>query len=172
MSTPALLLSLFKYKAWANLELFAQVRKLDPATRKDQHHVCLRLLNHVFVVDNIFAAHLSGRTHGYSATNTVETPTLEGLWQAVQALDRWYVDYVNTLAPEQFEESIEFRFTDGSMGCMTREEILAHIATHGGYHRGAVGNILYDADVPPPRDILTAFLHQAEPERRSSKATL
>jgi uncharacterized damage-inducible protein DinB len=49
---------------------------------------------------------------------------------------------------------------------MSREEILAHVAMHGGYHRGAVGGIMNRASVAPPRDIFTAYLHKSEPERR------
>jgi len=51
---------------------------------------------------------------------------------------------------------------------MSREETLAHIATHGGYHRGAVGRIMAQASVAVPRDIFTVHLHQSEPERREA----
>ena len=58
-------------------------------------------------------------------------------------------------------------FTDGQPGRMSREEMLAHVATHGSYHRGAVGRIMAQVAVPPPRDIFTVFLHQSEPRRRA-----
>ena len=34
------------------------------------------------------------------------------------------------------------------------------------YHRGAVGRIMAQVAVPPPRDIFTLYLHQSEPARR------
>jgi uncharacterized damage-inducible protein DinB len=167
MTTSTLLLSLFKYKAWANDELFAELAKLDAQAQQAEQHTCIRLLNHIHVVDRIFAAHLRGQAHGHTATNTPETPSLEALRLAVAELDAWYVNYVATLPAEQLCDSLSFSFTDGQSGSMSREEMLAHVVTHGGYHRGAVGRIMAQVAVPPPRDIFTAYLHQAEPVRRS-----
>ncbi len=167
MTTSTLLHSLFKFKAWANEDLFAEVERLDPATQQTERHAAIRLLNHIYVVDRIFAAHLSGEAHGYTGPNTPETPTLAALREAVVKSDRWYVDYVRTLPAERLSEHIAFTFTDGEKGNMSREEMLAHIITHGGYHRGVVGRILSQASIAPPRDIFTVYLHRAEPERRA-----
>ena len=166
MSTSTLLHSLFKYKAWANEELFAELEKLDPAVHESERHAAIRLLNHIYVVDRIFAAHLSSQAHGYTATNTTETPALAELRAAVAESDRWYVAYVGALPAELLPESLAFTFTDGANGRMSREEMLAHVATHGGYHRGAVGRILAQVSVRPPRDIFTVYLHKSETARR------
>jgi uncharacterized damage-inducible protein DinB len=87
---------------------------------------------------------------------------------AVADSDLWYVDYVNQLASAHLSEILTFTFTDGGSGRMSREEMLAHVATHGGYHRGAVGQIMKQVSIATPRDILTRFLHDSEPERRKS----
>ena len=81
--------------------------------------------------------------------------------------DRWYIDYVARLNPQELEESIEFTFTDGAPGRMSREEMLAHVATHAGYHRGEVGRILTRLTGSSPPDTFTGYLHQAEPARRA-----
>jgi uncharacterized damage-inducible protein DinB len=162
----SLLVSLLQYKAWANDELFAQVRKLDVHTQAAELHAALRILNHIYVVERIFVANLQGLSHPYSATNTEQTPTLEGLYLEVQNTDRWYLDYAARLTPEQLTERLHLRFVDGDNASMSREEILVHLITHGGYHRGAVGRILAQAQVPPPRDIYTRFLHEQQPQRR------
>ena len=169
MDASKLLLSLFRYKAWANAELFGELQRLDPATQQAELHAALRILNHIHVVERIFVANLQGLAHGYGATNTAETPTLAALYQAVQATDRWYLDYVAGLSAQQLSEPIAFSFVDGDAGSMSREEMLAHIVTHGGYHRGAVGQIMAQLALAPPRDIYTRFLHQAEPERRQAR---
>lgn len=166
MSTSTLLLSLFQYKAWANAELFGELRQVDDQTHAAERHTAIRVLNHIHVVDRIFVAHLSGKAHAYTATNTPETPTLDELQAAVAETDRWYIDHVRGLTPQKLAEPVSFDFTDGGRGCMTREEMLAHVITHGGYHRGAVGATMRQAGVAPPRDIYTRFLHAAEPERR------
>ena len=168
MSSASLLTSLLQYKAWANQELFAQLQRLDPITQHSELHAALRILNHIHVVERIFVANLQGVAHDYSATNTAETPTLEGLQQTVQATDAWYLDYVARLSAEQLDERLTFRFVDGDAGCMSRAEMLAHIVTHDGYHRGAVGRIMAQLTLAPPRDIYTRFLHQDQPQRREA----
>jgi len=168
MNTTPLLASLFGYKAWANEELLAQMRSLDAQAHGEHLHAALRTLNHTFVVDRIFAAHLTGAQHDYAATNTNDTPGLDELQSALARSDRWYVDYVAGLTPAELAQHVRFTFTDGLAGRMSREEILAHLITHGGYHRGAIGRILLQASVPPPRDTYTVFLHRTQPERRSA----
>ncbi|HKX44611.1 MAG TPA: DinB family protein [Burkholderiaceae bacterium] len=169
MSASTLLHSLFQYKVWADQTLLAELAKLDPVAHQAERHAAIRILNHAHVVDRIFAAHLLATVHGYTATNTVETPTLAELTSAVAACDQWYIEYVAALAPEALSERIAFTFTDGAGGQMSREEMLAHVITHGGYHRGAVGRIMSQLSVDPPRDIYTAYLHAAEPPRRSQR---
>jgi uncharacterized damage-inducible protein DinB len=166
MSTSTLLISLFEQKAAIDREFFAALAgaPLSP----DNRHVAIRTLNHIHTVDRIFAGHLRGEPHGFTASNTPETPTLEALRASVEQVDSWYVDYVRALAPEQFEEVLSFRFTDGDTGRMSREEILAHVIHHGSHHRGNVGMLLKQVDQPPPRDLFTRYLHQSEPERRSA----
>ena len=167
MSTSTLLTSLFKYKAWANRELFAEVGKLDPVLHQTERHTAVRLLNHIHVVDSIFASRLSGEATPHTGTNTAETPTLQALETVVAATDRWYLDHVEALPPERLPERLSFTFTDAQAGTLSREEMLMHVITHGGYHRGAVGRIMAQLSIAPPRDIFTGYLHQAEPQRRA-----
>ncbi len=159
--------SLLGYKAWADSELFALLATL-PAGHAESLHTCLRALNHIHVVDRIFRAHLSGEARPFDATNTQATPTLAQLRSDVEATDAWYLAYVSSLAPRQRAETVEFTFTDGDRGRMSREEILLHVVTHGGYHRGNVGQVLKSISVAPPRDLYTTFLHTSEPARRNA----
>lgn len=170
MSASSLLLAMFRQKAWVNAQLFDEIATIDAAAREKDLHSALRILNHVYVVDRIFAAHLSGSTHSYKATNTPETPSVEELRFAVRESDEWYVRYVASLSPQALAERVVFTFTDGKRGEMTREEMLAHVASHGSYHRGGVGRVLAPL-ASAPRDVLTTYLHTAEPARREASAT-
>ena len=165
MST-ATLISLFGYKAWANSELFAVLATL-PAERAEEAHTCIRTLNHIYVVDRIFRAHLSGEPRPFEATNTKATPSLGQLQEDVAATDVWYQAYVSSLTADELSQVLDFTFTDGDRGRMSREEMLLHVVTHGGYHRGNVGQVLKSISVAPPRDLYTKFLHQSEPARRA-----
>ncbi|MDQ7733036.1 DinB family protein [Halomonas sp. SpR1] len=159
--------SLFAYKAWANSELFELLATLPPS-HGEQLHTCVRTLNHVYVVDRIFRSHLSGEPCPFDATNTKDTPSLSKLHGDVKATDAWYMNYLAELTEATQFEALVFRFTDGDRGRMTREEILLHVVTHGGYHRGNVGEILKSISVSPPRDLYSKFLHVSEPKRREA----
>ena len=138
-----------------------------PPNHAEPLHTCIRTLNHIYVVDRIFRSHLSGERRPFDATNTKDTPSLSQLHQAVAASDAWYVDYLASLSEPALAEVVAFTFTDGDAGQMSREEMLLHVITHGGYHRGNVGQVLKSISVSPPRDLYTKFLHVSEPARRS-----
>jgi uncharacterized damage-inducible protein DinB len=158
--------SLFAQKSWANNELFNLLATVTSVQHAAAVHTATRTLNHIYVVDRIFQAHLLSKQHGYTATNTEETPELGQLQFSVAETDAWFVSYASTVTGNQLSESIAFRFTDGDAGTMTREEMLLHVITHGAYHRGNVGQVLKSISIAPPRDLYTKFLHVSEPARR------
>lgn len=127
------LTSLFAQKRWANKELFNRLANITAEQHTETIHTATRTLNHIYVVDKIFQAHLQGEPHAYTATNTPETPTLAELEFAVAETDAWFERYAASASAEQLGEQIRFRFTDGDSGTMRREEMLLHIVTHGAY---------------------------------------
>jgi uncharacterized damage-inducible protein DinB len=161
------LTSLFQFKAWSNAELFDLLAALQGQKPPEALHSAVRILNHIFVVDEIFKAHLTGTAHAHTAANTEATPSIDELAFAVAALDDWYVRYAAAIAPDELTQQVAFAFTDGDAGHMSREEMLMHVITHGGYHRGQAGQMLrVNADATPPRDLYTRFLHSTQPARR------
>ncbi len=158
--------ALFAQKSWANNELFNLLATVGSDDNAAVLHAAIRMLNHIYVVDNIFKAHLVGDLHGYSSTNTQATPELAELQFAVAETDAWFEQYISAISADDLSERITFKFTDGDSGTMTREEMLFHVITHGCYHRGNVGQMLKAISIAPPRDLLTKFLHLSEPERR------
>lgn len=164
MST--LLGQLYGYHAWANNDLFVKLSTLDQETHQAELRTALRLINHYYLVAQIFAAHLSGVQHQYAVDYTEETPTLSELRAAVAASDQWYLDYLANVSPANLAEAVPFTFTDGAKGNMTREEMLIHVALHSGHHRGEVGRIFWQLSITPPSDTFAVYLHQTEPARR------
>ena len=167
MNSSKLLSSLFAYKTWANAGMYKVLLETASGAASDQWREAIRMMNHMYVVDRIFAAHLTGAAHGYTGANTPETPEIGALHEAVKEMDAWYARYVLSLTAEQLQEIIPFTFTDGLQGSMSREEILMHVITHGSYHRGAVGRMLAERGVATPPDTLTRSLHISEPSRRT-----
>jgi uncharacterized damage-inducible protein DinB len=49
---------------------------------------------------------------------------------------------------------------------MSREEMLAHVITHSGYHRGEVGRLLPQIESAAMRDVFAGYLHRSDPKRR------
>ena len=161
-----LLQSLLRHKAAIDGEFLLAVDRIDAAAQADDRRIAIRLMNHIHVVDRIFSAHMRGDAHGCDATNTPETPVVDALRGAMSDTDLWLIEHAGQMTPRQLAESIVFTFTDGQPGRMTREEMLMHLIGHGSYHRGAVGGILSRQSIPVPRDLFTAYLHGAEPQRR------
>ena len=155
---------LFRYKAQANNEILAAMRLFDDASPAKE--IAIRVLSHTYVVDQIFAANLTGAEHGYTSANKSQAPTLDELSDAIKITDQWYIDYVSCLENAQLAERIDFTFTDGAPGRMSREEMLLHVTIHGGYHRGQVGWIMTENSITPPADGLTSYLHKAEASAR------
>jgi len=165
MITRELARMLTRYKAWANDIVYATVKALPEgeATRPRPTHFknMVHTLNHLYVIDCIFQAHLEGRAHGFTARNTPTHPPIDELHHAVQLLDRWYIDLSDRLSDLELAESIRFTFVGGGDGVMTRGQIVLHLVNHATYHRGFVGDMLNQASVVPPSTDMTVFLRDA-----------
>ncbi|MGZ2500990.1 putative damage-inducible protein DinB [Rhizobium beringeri] len=166
MSAQTLLNSLFQYKASVDDELLDALNALGAEVRSDDFRSALRVLNHAHLVDRIFVANLQRQDHSYAASWSSEAPPLAQLSSDIRETDRWYIDYTSRITLPEMEEFVDFTFTDGGRGRMSREEMLAHVVTHGGYHRGEVGRLLPDIESTAMRDVFTGYLHRTDPARR------
>jgi uncharacterized damage-inducible protein DinB len=158
----------FKYKAKANHEILAAMRLFDDASPAKE--IAIRVLSHTYVVDRVFAANMTGAEHGYASPNPGNAPTLDELSSAIETSDQWYIDYVSHLDDAQLAELIDFTFTDGAPGRMSREEMVMHVTVHGEYHRGQISLIMMQNSIAPPADGFTSFLHKAEASARRRTA--
>lgn len=154
------LLRLFRYKAWANDELLRALATLPPESQVTR--LAIKALSHSYVVDRIFAAHLKRAGHGYEAANLAELPGLGQLGLELRSNDLEYITLVSGLSREELDEPIDFTFTDGAPGRMTREEMLMHVITHGTGHRGQVSALMLLNSLTPASDGFTTYLHAAE----------
>jgi uncharacterized damage-inducible protein DinB len=125
-------------------------------------NLAIKALSHTYVVDRIFAAHLRRENHAYTSANLTHMPALQNLSADIRSGDREYIDYVSTLNPDQLSDRIDFTFTDGAAGRMSREEMLMHVITHGVGHRGQVSAVMLLNSVAPAEDGFTTYLHEIE----------
>jgi uncharacterized damage-inducible protein DinB len=153
---------LVRYKAWADELTYDTVMRLPDGEalkpRPTRFGNMVHTLNHVFVVDDIFRHHVEGRRHGYLARNTDDTPVVGDLRRAVRAMNNWYINFVEKMRAEDLGQVVNFEFVGGGAGAMTRETIILHVVNHATYHRGFVGDMMYQVPFMPPSNDLPVFL--------------
>jgi len=155
---------LTRYNAWSNQLIFDAAAAL-PEGEATKERVSLfknmvHTLNHNYVIDRIWQAHLEGREHGYAARNTKDHPPLDELWRVQQVIDKWYIDWSDALSDAALDEKVKFTLIGGNQGVMTRGEILLHVVTHTSYHRGFVADLFFQVPARPPTMDLPVFLRE------------
>src|SRR5258708_13156867 len=107
-----------QYRAWADELTYAAVASLPPgeATRERPtlFKNILGTLNHNYLIDRVWQAHLEGRDHGFTARNLVLHADLAELWAAQQAITRWYIDWPAAQSEATLEGQVRFRFIRGA----------------------------------------------------------
>jgi uncharacterized damage-inducible protein DinB len=155
---------LTRYNHWANKLIFDAVAALPEgeATRERRSIFknMVHTLNHNYVIDLIWQAHLEGREHGYTARNTPGHPPLAELWGKQKAIDGWYIAWSDGLSPQALAEKVHFTLVGGNKGVMTRGEILLHVVNHTTYHRGFVGDLICQVPAHPPTTDLPVYLRE------------
>jgi len=155
---------LARYNAWANRLIFEAVAALPEgeATKERQSLFknMVHTLNHNYVIDLIWQAHLEGREHGFDARNTPGHPPLADLWSKQRAIDDWYISWGDALTDAKLDERVSFTLIGGNPGTMSRGEILLHVVNHTSYHRGFVADLFYQVPARPPTTDLPVYLRE------------
>ena len=155
---------LTRYNAWANRLIFDAVAALpDGEATKERQSLfknMVHTLNHNYVIDLIWQAHLEGREHGYTARNTPLHPPLAELWHEQQVIDDWYIGWSDRLTDARLDERVSFTLIGGNPGVMSRGEILLHVVNHTSYHRGFVADLFYQVPARPPTTDLPVYLRE------------
>jgi uncharacterized damage-inducible protein DinB len=155
---------LARYNAWANRLMFDAVAALSEGEatkeRASLFKNMIHTLNHNYVIDLIWQAHLEGREHGFAARNTKDHPPLGELWQKQQAVDAWYIAWSDRQTDAALDQKVKFTLIGGNAGEMTRGEILLHIINHTSYHRGFVADLFYQVPARPPTTDLPVYLRE------------
>jgi len=145
-------------KRWADLSLYDVVGQNFDRLANEDAVIMLRILDHIHVVDRIFRHHLQGLPHAFHAPRSEKVPELQALANGVREVDDWYTSYVGNLPHGDFDQSVDFVFTNGKPMRMRRGEIILHVCLHGAYHRGNAGLVLQKNGIAPHDDRLTDFL--------------
>ena len=154
--------SFVRYMRWANHVFYAACADLSAETLAEQRPLpfesILSLLNHVYIMQLVWQAHLQGRPHGFTSRRPVNDIGFVELRQKQAELDNWFVAYADELPVEQYSEQVSFEFIGGGSGLMSRSEILQHVVTHSAYHRGHICGVFYQLGYESPTTDLPVFL--------------
>jgi len=162
MTTVSHARTIARYRMWADRLTFDAVAALPPGEATKERPTLFKTmvgtLNHNYVIDLIWQAHLEGRDHGFTARNLVLHPELSDLWQAQQAVNRWYIDWSERQSQASLDEVVDFTFIGGEKGSMSRGDILLHVVNHATYHRGWVAEMFFQVPARNPTTDLPVFL--------------
>ena len=150
------------YRGWADRLTFEAVAALPPGEATKQRPTLFKTvigtLNHNYLIDLVWQAHVEAREHGFQARNVLLHAGLDDLWTAQQAMNRWWIDWSAVQSPESLAEPVTFRFIGGEESVMTRGDILLHVVNHGSYHRGWVAEMFFDVPAANPATDLPVYL--------------
>jgi uncharacterized damage-inducible protein DinB len=159
---------LTRYKAWANKRTITYLLGLPEGEverpRSTHFGSILHTLQHSYIVDDIFRAHLLAKPHGYSRRWRDTSPPLPDFWKDVQAMDAWWVQTADQWDEETLNKPIAFKFLDGKDGRMSPIEMVMHVVNHTSYHRGFVDEILGQMGMDSPASDFPVFLRESTTE--------
>jgi uncharacterized damage-inducible protein DinB len=154
--------TLARYRMWADQLTFDAVATLPPGeatkARPTLFKTMIGTLNHNYLIDLIWQAHLEGRDHGFKARNLVLYPELSDLWTAQKVVNQWYIDWSDRQSQDTLDEVVNFTFVGDEKGAMSRGDILLHVVNHATYHRGWVAEMFFQVPARNPTTDLPVFL--------------
>jgi uncharacterized damage-inducible protein DinB len=106
-------------------------------------------VNHLLVIDKVWLAHMKGESHAFGGLQTILHENLDALFAAKRDMDRDIRDYVAGLDGDALEEVIDYELIGGNRGSLPRYMIITHLAVHGGFHRGFIGDMFGQVPVVP-----------------------
>jgi uncharacterized damage-inducible protein DinB len=151
-----------QYRAWADRLTYDAVAALPQGEaekpRPTLFKTMIGTLNHNYLVDRIWQAHLEGREHGFTARNLILHAELPALFAAQDAMNRWFIAWSAAQSDAGLGEIVRFRFIGGAEGAMSRGAILLHVVNHATYHRGWIAEMFFHVPARNPTTDLPVFL--------------
>ena len=134
-------------------DYFKQIRDLpaDEVTKQRESLMnnILISVNHLLVIDMVWLGHMKGEKHSFEKLQTVLHEDLDDLLAAKKEMDRKIRSYGSGLSEDDLEEVIEYELIGGNRGSLPRYLIITHLAIHGAFHRGFIGDMFCQIPVVP-----------------------
>lgn len=162
------------YRQWANRRLFDNLSQLPPGEiEKERAGIFKNMigtLNHIYVVDCLWQAHLEGRGHCFTTSHDLVHPALHDLRLAQQDVDHWYCDWAARQSDASLDRPVRFTFLSGESGTMSAGAMLMHVVNHASYHRGWIIQMYFEIPAMPPMTDLPIYMRETDPHFNSLNA--
>lgn len=149
-----------RYNAWINGRIYDAVADLNDADYRRDRGAYFgsvhRTLNHLLVVDRLFAARLVEKTPEIESLDQILYGDFDSLRAAREAEDRHLIGLVGSWDDTALRAPIRFRRILGSGEHeMRRDHMLLTLFNHQTHHRGQIHCLLTQAGIdPPPGDVI------------------
>lgn len=161
MLTQSAALLLVDYKLWADELTFDSVATLPPGEAHRERATLfgsiVNTLNHSYVVDLIWRAHLEGRNHPFTSRRVILHEDVIELRKAQLSCNEWLRGWCREQSDATLSEAITVRFISGHRARMSRGAVVLHIVNHATYHRGFVSDLFYQIPAKPPTTDLCVY---------------
>jgi uncharacterized damage-inducible protein DinB len=114
-------------------------------------------LNHSYVVDLIWRAHLEGRDHPFTSRRVILHEDVMELRTAQHSSNARLKEWCLEQSDATLAEAIGVRFISGQRAQMTRGGVVLHIVNHATYHRGYVSDLFHQIPAKPPTTDLCVY---------------
>jgi uncharacterized damage-inducible protein DinB len=147
--TPAEMLDLFAFNAWANKRILSAAEALsaEQFTKPlgSSFSSVRDTLVHIWAVEWIWLERLHGRSPSSlpDAKEFVDLSSLRPRWAEVE---RNWLEYVSRLDQAELDEEVDYKTLSFGPSRDPRWQIMQHVVNHGSYHRGQVTTLLRQLD--------------------------
>jgi uncharacterized damage-inducible protein DinB len=163
MLTPELLRFLFQYNLWADR------RTLDACAALTNEQFTRSLgssfgsvrdtLAHLYGAEWVWNERFQGRSpSGLPAASAY--PDLASVRAKLEEMDRYYIEYVAKLTPQDLEGVVRYKNLKGDEFADPRWQCLHQLTNHGTYHRGQVVTLLRQLGAKPVSTDLIGFYRE------------
>lgn len=126
-----MLRTLFEHLAWADANVRDALRAMPAESPERQR--ALSIYAHLAASEHVWLARLEGRAAAYSVWPDLDLDAAEAL--AVESAAALQA-YVARLSPADLGSQVTYRNSAGQEFRNGVQDVLAHVALHGSYHRG------------------------------------
>jgi len=163
MLTPELVHLLFQYNQWADRRMLDACATLtnEQFTRdlSSSFRSVRDTLAHLYGAEWVWNERISGRAPSGLPPGT-PFPHLAAVRAKLEEMDRYYLEYVAKLTPEDLERVIHYKSLAGQEFACPIWQILHQLSNHATYHRGQVVTMLRQLGAKAGSTDLIAFYRE------------